>query len=1089
MTRKWLPVLGGLALLAAFVLPGFAQESAVKGNLAGTVYDTSGAVVPGAKVTITGPTGSRSINSDELGNFTFPLLIPGFYTVRIEKQGFKVYEIKNVEVFTGRTSTIRATLGTGPVTQVVEVSAAAVAVDTTSTAIGANLADTFYNQIPIGRRVNDLFYLSPGVASGGLSGAANPSISGGSGLENLYVADGVNITDASFGGLGVFSRVYGSLATGINLSFIKEVQVKTGGYEPQYGKATGGIVQIVTKSGSRDYHGAIAGYFGPQQFEAERKHPDDFRFNKTGKTLHQQNYDASAEVGGYIPRLRDKLFFFGSVNPSFGYEFDRFEVFPNVPNPPAVTVRTNTLNYAFKLTYKLNDKHTIESSVFGDPSHTSTGPNNTLSISNLSANSKLEYGTRNWAFRWNGAFSPTWLVNASFTWGFNDFKEKNFLDVYQIADRTQVGLTRLNAPLPAAQAALQRGDYRMQGLGFFEPTESNTFGFNVDTTKEYRFGGKHSFNIGYRLERPFYDGQRQRSGPRFVIPALNASGTSAGIDPAAVGQLSNAAFSLRLASSSCTLCPFLDVPGQIGTGPGGAVRVFLRQDRGEFGPPLFSTSGTYHAIYAIDSWSPNKYVTLNLGLRWEQQQLKGESIKYTFVDNWSPRLGVSVDPWGDRKTKISASFGRYNYAIPLDLAERSLSNELDFLAARWAPGFTVDSSGNRIATINQFGSVTPVLDSSHLLSNATGGTGGSPGVSFQSTEGIARGTKMEYEDEFVVGFEREIKGGVIVSARYLDRRMKRIVEDMSGIPPEAFFAGLNQIYLIGNVSKNLDLFSNPIGHVYASGATPPAACGGASAPFVQDPVEDTFGNNLGAVCYEPTAANGQLPGTDAPDGIPDGFVDPVREYKAVEIEVNKSFSHNWQLRANWRIAKLFGNFEGAFRNDNGQTDPSISSLFDFTLGQFNLLGDQFKPGVLNTDRRHIVNVYTSYMLDKSRLKGMVLGVGVRFQTGDPINDLKAHPAYLNAGEVPVNGRGALGRNRMNGTVDAHVDYPWKITERMHLRLGMDVFNIANSKRQLRTDQNEDRSFGVGNVDFQKPVGRITGFVRPFYARAMVRLEF
>src|SRR5436853_92748 len=85
------------------------------------------------------------------------------------------------------------------------------------------------------------------VTAGG-AGTANPSISGGSGLENLYVADGVDITDTSFGGLGTYNRNYGSLGTGINLSFIKEVQVKTGGYEPQYGKSTGGIVQIVTKS-------------------------------------------------------------------------------------------------------------------------------------------------------------------------------------------------------------------------------------------------------------------------------------------------------------------------------------------------------------------------------------------------------------------------------------------------------------------------------------------------------------------------------------------------------------------------------------------------------------------------------------------------------------------------------------------------------------------------------------------------------------------------------------------------------------------------------------------------------------------------
>ena len=75
----------------------------------------------------------------------------------------------------------------------------------------------------------------------------------------------MNITDGGFGGIGVYSRLYGSLSTGINLSFVKEVQVKTGGFEAQYGKSTGGIVQIVTKSGGNQFHGSIGGYFAPSR--------------------------------------------------------------------------------------------------------------------------------------------------------------------------------------------------------------------------------------------------------------------------------------------------------------------------------------------------------------------------------------------------------------------------------------------------------------------------------------------------------------------------------------------------------------------------------------------------------------------------------------------------------------------------------------------------------------------------------------------------------------------------------------------------------------------------------------------------------
>jgi Carboxypeptidase regulatory-like domain/TonB-dependent Receptor Plug Domain len=1078
MTKKWFAGLLIAALVMTFAGPLCGQETAVKGSLGGTVYDTSGAVVPGAKVTLTGPTGGRTQNSDGQGTFLFTLLIPGIYSVKVEKEGFKVMEVKAIDVFTDRASTIHVTLEAGAVSQVVEVTAASVGIDTASTAIGANLPDDFYRTVPVSRNVAGLFYLSPGVASGGKSGAANPSISGGSGLENLYVADGVNITDSAFGGLGTFSRNYGSLGTGINLSFIKEVQVKTGGYEPQYGKATGGIVQIVTKSGSKEYHGAISGFFQPQQFEATRLHSDDFgRQNLSGKILHQESYDASGEFGGYVPGLRNKLFFFGSINPSYSRDIDLSPASFGLSALGQMRLRTNALNYAGKLTYKITDKQTLETSIFGDPAHTSTGPFLTLTADNPTVFSKLEFGTRNWAVRWNGLMTPGWVVNASFTWGNNYFHElPTFPGTYLITDQTQT------SGLPG-----QRGQFTAVGYGFNEPTESNSYGFNIDTQKDAHFLGKHTFSLGYRLERPFYDGSRLRTGPRFPIPATNATGrdiTTLGVPASAVGQLTNATFQLRRAPSSCTLCPLFNVPGR------GNVPVFLRQSRGEFGPTTFSTTGHYAAIYGMESWSPFKYLTVNAGLRWEQQRLVGTDINYAFVDNWSPRVGFIVDPRGNRKTKIYGNYGRYNYVIPLDLAERSLSNELDFIAARWAPDFTTNSSGQRIATVNSFGTVNPVLDAAHLLSGAKGGTGGAISVSLQSTEGFLPGTKMEYIDEFVGGFERELRGGIVVGARFIYRRFGRIVEDTGGISPEAANAGVNQNFVIANVSKSLDAFTNPISHIFPSGGTTDPRC---DPNLVLDPVEDTFGNNLGAVCFETNGVNGQPAGAPISDGVPDGFPNASRVYKALEIEVNKAFSKNWQLRANYRLAKLFGNFEGAFRNDNGQTDPGISSLFDFTQGQFNLLGDQFKPGVLNTDRRHVANLYVSYVLGGTRLTGMTFGLGVRGESGIPVNDLKAHPVYLNAGEVPVGGRGALGRTAADGSVDVHADYPFKFGEKKRLRFGVDLFNIFDFRKQIRVDEFEDISFGTANTDFRKPVGdgpRATpGFERPFYARTFVRFEF
>src|ERR1700675_4947922 len=294
MKMKRVLILGILFLvvLGGFAPSAVAQESAAKGSLNGTVVDSTGGAIVGAQTTLTGQQGTQSQVTNGQGTFIYQDLIPGTYRVRIEMKGFRAAEVPDVTINVGRVSAIRIQLEPGSITSTVEVIASAVAVDTTSTAVATNLNDDFYNKLPVARGVAGLFYLAPGVVSGGGTGAANPSIGGATGLENLYIADGVSITDTAFGGIGVFSRVYGSVGTGINLTFVKEVQIKTGSIQPQYGGATGGVVQIVTKSGGNQYHGAIAGYFQPNQFEAQRLNTDSFnQANPIGSLLHRANFD------------------------------------------------------------------------------------------------------------------------------------------------------------------------------------------------------------------------------------------------------------------------------------------------------------------------------------------------------------------------------------------------------------------------------------------------------------------------------------------------------------------------------------------------------------------------------------------------------------------------------------------------------------------------------------------------------------------------------------------------------------------------------------------------------------------------------
>jgi hypothetical protein len=1074
-----------------------AQDVLTKGSIGGQVVDASGAAVPGATVKVTGASADRVTNSNDQGYFTVENLAPGNYTVRVEVANFKTAEIANITVYVGKTATQNVTLEAGNISETVNITAGA-EVDQASTAVSSNLNDQLFTNIPVARSVSSLFYLAPGTSDSLGGGRDNPSISGGSALDNLYVADGVNITDSAFGGIGTFSRSYGPLGTGINTAFVKEVQVKTAGFEPQYGQATGGIVNIITQSGGNEFHGAIYGYARPNAFEATRKQRDDLSVNKVGKIVATELYDTGVDVGG--PVVKNKLFFFGSFNPSI-----RRDLALGASNSGLFTLlgqhvqRYRTYNYALKADWNITSNHTLAYSIYGDPTETNVSSFFTQNIDNTTAFSKLDFGSRNQSIRYNGSLTPTWTLSASFSQSNNHFDEAGFADFNQIVDRTGVGVS----------TGATRGQFTAIGRGFVEPTEGKTRRFSADTQKQVTFWGSHSFGIGYQFQKAFYSGIRDRSGPHYTIPATNATGvpltTIAGPDAAAaVGQTVNAAWSLRVVSdtnaATCPLCPVFNVPGatNIGLGAGGR-RVYLRQDRGEYGNPVFDTNSDYHGAYMQDTWRFNRYITGLLGLRWEQEKVTGspsaagERTHYTFTDNWAPRLGVTVDPLGKGTMKAYYNYGRFFEYLPLDLAERSLSAEQDFTSGRFAPAFhtcaTTVSAADRCADINSFGTVNPVYDAAHFLSNATGGTGSGVGISFNDPSNpILSGSKLGFIDEHVVGFETQLPKNFVFSARYINRNQKRIIEDAAVVSVEQFNNGLfGQTYFLANINSTFDRVINPIPHVYTVGGTIPAACrnSAGAVPFNIPAVEDSNGNVLGAVCYDPNPQAGEF----GVDGIPDGFPDPVHKYKALELELNKRFADNWQLLSNWRIAKLTGNYEGHLRNDNGQTDPGISSLFDFVQGEFNLLGDQFAVGPLNTDRRHIINIYGSYAFSKSgsyeKLNGLNLGFGFHGESGLPISEFLAHPAYLNAGEIPVGGRGKLGRTEFYPRFDAHADYAWKLTENTSLKFVGDFFNVFNTRTIRQPQEFAETSAGVPNVDFLQP----RSFYQPFNMRLGVRFEF
>jgi hypothetical protein len=257
------------------------------------------------------------------------------------------------------------------------------------------------------------------------------------------------------------------------------------------------------------------------------------------------------------------------------------------------------------------------------------------------------------------------------------------------------------------------------------------------------------------------------------------------------------------------------------------------------------------------------------------------------------------------------------------------------------------------------------------------------------------------------------------------------------------------------------------------------------------PTRTTLFQHFDGTPYDGTCVvNAAAAGAQGPDGKPDGFATPIRRYQELVVEYNRNLKNHWQARANYRFAKLFGNYEGLFRNDNGQSDPGISSLFDFTNGTLGLLGDQTKPGFLNTDRRNVANVSVAYVVNKDTpgiaiLNKMNLGTNIRGASGNPLSAYASHPIYLTTGEVPVGGRGTKGRLPNTVQFDGHLDYPVQYKEKYTLKLAFDAFNIFNTQHMTNKNQNLDSAPGTISPDYGKPLA----FQGPFYARASIRMEF
>ena len=278
------------------------------GSFSGNVIDKSGSAITGATVTATsqGTGVSREVKTDDAGHYLIPLLPVSTYTLRVEFQGFQTVENKDLRLQVDEARELNFTLSPSTVASTVEVSAAAVTVETTNPSLGQVITAEEVSQLPLnGRDFVQLATLTPGAtaesnpnsfftsaASSEVAARGSFSLSVGGSRPNStdWVLDGVDNNELTAGGIGTFSSI----------DDIQEFKVLTYNYSAEYGTRAGPTVLVTTKSGSNDFHGSLFEFFRNTSLDAKSffaTSPEKFNLNQYG-----------GSIGG--PIRRGKTFFF-----------------------------------------------------------------------------------------------------------------------------------------------------------------------------------------------------------------------------------------------------------------------------------------------------------------------------------------------------------------------------------------------------------------------------------------------------------------------------------------------------------------------------------------------------------------------------------------------------------------------------------------------------------------------------------------------------------------------------------------------------------------------------------------------------------
>jgi outer membrane receptor protein involved in Fe transport len=1014
----------GILIMLALLSPAAAQ-SLTTGAVQGVITDAATREsLSGVTVVATSPAmqGSQAAITDESGQYKITNLPPGSYTITCYYADLIVQ--RTLDVSANQTSPGYVALDTTKAGgEIIVIDSKAPAIDPTATTQGITIDGEYTRRLPTGRSYESVLT----AAAGGGEDDAGATFSGSSSLENQYIVDGVNTT----------TLVYGQLGSPVINDFIEQTEIITGGYNAEFGRSTGGVINVVTKTGSNEFRGSVFAYASPGALMA-RATPTPTQ-SASIDSESQLDYDADIgfEIGG--PIVRDRLWFYAGLAPHAEREqvsrITKRRVDADADGIPDVDpetgflvfeeldrqqLETNTTSYPFvgKLNLAITPEHQGSVSIVGNG-----GAADDFDLDGVPAATRFEDHaiTTDVAARWTSKLNDNKTeLEALVGWHRSSFRQDP-LDASALSTPRQTifygdlgvlgGLGGesqrtidgcldggTNDPYPMIRNCPDEGvGYAIGGVGYLSDSAEERRGARLAATQRFVAGGHHEVKAGVDLEDNRLRTRRGTSGD--VIYDVNLP------TDFSTGETIAARY-VRLAPDGNPdglpdMCPDTD------NGTSYACELL--------GPTYVLGQTVNWAAYLRDSWQILPDLTINAGLRYEEQRVRYAKDLQNQLDPftgelrgtdavqlknmWAPRIGVIYDWTGEGRSKVYGHWGRFYESVPMALNSINFGGETTYRRV-YDPaqcGDAVDGIGGPDGVGCEASGEDPALGSNVYGSGVL----------------VAPGVKPQFLDEAILGVEIALLDDLKVGVSFHDRRLGRVLEDVSPDNTETY------------------ILANPGEFPAEEEARLRAQIEASTDPAERERLEHQL---------------------ELFTGIRD-FDKPTRVHNALQLQVVKRFASSFFLQGSYTYSRTRGNFPGLYSPDSGAILPNITGQYDLV----ELLGNRYGP--LPSDRPHDLKVDGYYVADLKRAGELTAGARFRVASGTPVDALAASNMY-GYDESFVLPRGAFGRSSVETKLDLHLSYGHKLGKHVELEVFTDVFNVLD--RQAPSYVDESYSYDVVN---------------------------